>query len=488
MMVNPKKYWFIYLCLGVQNDSRMNVTLALSSMYHGAIVTNYTQVTELIKDKDGKVKGAIIEDRLTGKKMPVRAKTVINATGPFCDQIRKLDDEKVIPMVSPSAGTHIILPNYFSPTNMGLIDPSTSDGRVLFFLPWEGNVISGTTDAPSELSYNPKAGEGDIEFILKEINGYLTDDVSVRRSDVLAAWAGIRPLVKDPKAEKGSTQALVRNHLITTSDSGLITIAGGKWTTYRNMAKETIDFTIEYGGLKPAKPEADTSTCLLIGAHGYSDTTYLKLIQQFGIETDVAKHLARSYGDRSVLVAELCEDTCQRWPLHGKKLHHLYPYDEAEVIYACRHEHAQSAIDVLARRTRLAFLSVQAARDALPRVIELMSKELGWTSAECEKQKRETEKFLESMGLNEVLPNRSQFSKEEIHQLHLNFNELKSSPNESQISSRQAQNLLNKILPDLTGGDVQKIVERVDADRSGKINFTDFLEIIAVGKYKLEKK
>ncbi len=466
----------------------MNVTLALSSMYHGAIVTNYTQVTELIKDAEGKVKGAIIEDRLTGKKFPVRAKSVINATGPFCDQIRKMDDECVVPMVSPSAGTHIILPNYFSPTNMGLIDPSTSDGRVLFFLPWEGNVISGTTDTPSELNYNPKAGEGDIEFILKEINGYLTDDVSVRRSDVLAAWAGIRPLVKDPKAEKGSTQALVRNHLITTSDSGLITIAGGKWTTYRNMAKETIDFAIEFSDLKPGKPEADTSTCLLIGAHGYSDTTYLKLIQQFGIETDVAKHLARSYGDRAVLVAELCEDTCQRWPLHGKRLHHLYPYDEAEVIYACRYEHAQSAIDVLARRTRLAFLSVQAARDALPRVVELMSQEHKWTQKECEKQKRETEIFLESMGLNEVLPNRSQFTKEELHELHSKFDQSKSRASDSQITSAQAQSLVNNLLPTLSLSDSQKIVERVDADHSGRINFTDFLEIIAVGKYKLEKK
>ena len=472
--------------IGVQNDSRMNVTLALSSMYYGAIVTNYTQVTELIKDENGKINGAVIEDRLTGNKITVRAKSVINATGPFCDFVRKMDDEKVVPMVSPSAGTHIILPNYYSPTNMGLIDPSTSDGRVLFFLPWEGNVISGTTDAPSELTYNPKAGEGEIEFILKEINGYLTDDVLVRRSDVLAAWAGIRPLVKDPNAEKGSTQSLVRNHLITASNSGLITIAGGKWTTYRNMAKETIDFAIEYAHLKPEKPEADTSTCLLIGAHGYSDTTYLKLIQQFGIETDVAKHLARSYGDRSVLVAELCEDTCQRWPLHGKRLHHLYPYDEAEVIYACKYEHARSAIDVLARRTRLAFLSVQAARDALPRVIELMSQELKWDKFECEKQKKETEKFLESMGLNEVLPNRSQFTKEEIHQLHSKFDEFKSS--DSRISSSKAQSLLNNLLPNLSLADAQKLIERVDADHSGKVNFTDFLEIVAVGKYKTEKK
>lgn len=465
----------------------MNVALALSSMYHGAIVTNYTKVTDLIKDENGKVKGAVIEDCLTGKRMNVRAKAVINATGPFCDHIRKMDDGKVVPMVSPSAGTHIILPNYFSPQNMGLIDPSTSDGRVLFFLPWEGNVISGTTDAPSELSYNPKAGEGDIEFILKEINGYLKEDVSVRRSDVLAAWAGIRPLVKDPKAEKGSTEALVRNHLITSSESGLVTIAGGKWTTYRNMAKETIDYVIKESNLQVPRPEADTSTCMLIGAHGFSDTTYLKLVQQFGIETEVARHLARSYGDRSVLVAELCEDTCQRWPLHGKRLHHLYPYDEAEVIYACRQEHAQSAIDILARRTRLAFLSVQAAREALPRVIELMAKELNWSSTECKRQRQECEIFLESMGLLEVLPNRSQFTKDELHSLHSKFDQLKSS-SANQITSSQALNLVTSVLPNISKTEIQSIIDRVDGDQSGKLNFTDFLEIVAVAKYKLEKK
>jgi glycerol-3-phosphate dehydrogenase len=461
----------------------MNVTLALSSLYHGSISTNYMQVTDLIKDSDGKVTGAVVEDRLTGKKIPVRARTVINATGPFCDQIRKIDDGQSVAMVAPSAGTHIVLPNYFSPANMGLIDPSTSDGRVLFFLPWEGNVISGTTDAPSELTYNPKAGEGEIEFILHEINQYLKPDISVRRSDVLAAWAGIRPLVRDPKAAK-ETESLVRNHLITTSTSGLITIAGGKWTTYRNMAKETVDFAIQQGALKPARPTADTSTCLLLGAHGYSDTTYLKLIQQFGIETETAKHLARSYGDRAVLVAELCQDTCQRWPLHGKRLHHLYPYDEAEVLYACRHEQAQTAVDVLARRTRLAFLSVQAARDALPRVIELMAKELTWSQSEAAKQHHETEIFLESMGLHEVLPNRSQFSKEELKGLHENFNKIATKTN-SAISRTQARGLLLANAPEST--QVDSIVERVDANNSGKINFTDFLEMVAIAKYNKER-
>ncbi len=308
--------------IGVQNDARTNVTLALTALFHGALVTNYTQVVELIKEPStGAVKGAIIEDVLSGQRIPVHAQCVINATGPFCDAIRRLDDQKCESIVSPSSGTHIVLPNYFSPRNMGLIDPSTSDGRVLFFLPWEGNVISGTTDAPAALEFNPKAKESEIEFILGEIDGYLTPEVKVRRSDVLAAWTGIRPLVKNP--EKSETEGLVRNHLILESPSGLITISGGKWTTYRNMAAETVDFAIQKHRLIPKNPEGDTSKTLLLGAHDYSDTTYLKVIQRFGLETDVAQHLARSYGDRAVLVAELCQDTQQRWPLHGKRLRKL---------------------------------------------------------------------------------------------------------------------------------------------------------------------
>jgi glycerol-3-phosphate dehydrogenase len=166
-------------------------------------------------------------------------KGFINATGPFCDSIRKLDtgvDTKEI--VSPSAGVHIILPNYFSPRNMGLLDPSTSDGRIIFLLPWQGFTIAGTTDSPTKVEYDPVPSDKDINWILKELEGYLSPDIKVRRGDVLAAWSGIRPLVRDPGAK--NTQSLVRNHMINVSESGLLTIAGGKWTTYRSMAEEVI--------------------------------------------------------------------------------------------------------------------------------------------------------------------------------------------------------------------------------------------------------
>lgn len=461
----------------------MNVTLALTAIYHGAIATNHTRVVELIKNDAGQVRGAVVEDALTGRQWPVRAKAVINATGPFCDAIRQMDDPTIKPMVSPSAGTHIVLPNYFSPRNMGLIDPSTSDGRVLFFLPWEGNVISGTTDAPTELSFAPRASDGDIEFILGEVDRYLTPDVTVRRSDVLAAWAGIRPLVRDPDAKPGRTEAIVRSHVVTQSPSGLITVAGGKWTTYRSMAQEAIDFAIKMANLTPTRPDVDTSRTLLVGAHGYAATTYLKLIQRYGLETDVALHLARSYGDRAVLVADLCEDTRMRWPLHGRRLSPLYPYDEAEVLYACRAEYAETAVDVLARRTRLAFLSCQAARDVLPRVIELMAKERQWSREECDRQRRTAESFLATMGLHELYPHRAQFDKDEITRLREAFR-LLDPHSEGSVPVTRALSSLRAMLPTVTSSVWSDITRRVDPDGSGRLGFTDFLEAVAIAQAK----
>ena len=191
----------------------------MTAALYGATVVNYVEVTGLTKDANGRLTGATIKDKvkeINGKKADefiVRAKGVINATGPFTDSIRKMDDPKVQEIVAPSSGVHVVLPGYYSPSNMGLIDPSTSDGRVIFFLPWQGNTIAGTTDAPTDITQNPIAGEEEINWILSEISGYLAPDISVRRGDVLAAWSGIRPLVRDPKAKR--TEGLVRNHLIT---------------------------------------------------------------------------------------------------------------------------------------------------------------------------------------------------------------------------------------------------------------------------------
>ncbi|KAF2117713.1 mitochondrial glycerol-3-phosphate dehydrogenase-like protein [Lophiotrema nucula] len=407
---------------GAHNDSRMNVSLSMTAALYGATVVNHLEVTSLEKDANGRLNGARVKDcidELNGKKpqeFQIKARGIINATGPFTDSIRKLDDQKVEEIVAPSSGVHVILPGYYSPANMGLIDPNTSDGRVIFFLPWQGNTIAGTTDTACSVTRDPVAGEDEIDWILKEIRRYLQPEINVRRGDVLAAWSGIRPLVRDPKASK--TEGLVRNHLVTMSQSGLLTCSGGKWTTYRQMAEETVDEAIKEFNLQPkaltdaprisgtyVEDEApldgtcQTHRVRLVGAHGYSKTLFINLIQHYGVETEVAKYLCQAYGDRAWTVAALASPTEQRFPVRGKRISTLYPFIDGEVRYCVRHEYAQTATDIIARRMRLAFLNAQAALEALPLVIDLMGEELGWDGKRKEREWKDSVRFLGSMGL-----------------------------------------------------------------------------------------
>lgn len=400
----------------------MNVSLAMTAALYGATVVNHLEVTELEKDANGRLCGAKVKDciaELDGKDatpFSIKAKGIINATGPFTDSIRKMDDQKVEEIVAPSSGVHVILPGYFSPSNMGLIDPSTSDGRVIFFLPWQGNTIAGTTDTAAKVTKNPVAGEDEIEWILTEIRRYLKPDIKVRRGDVLAAWSGIRPLVKDPNAPK--TEGLVRNHLITTSPSGLVTCSGGKWTTYRQMAEEAVDEAIKEFNLTPKPLDSvprvsgteikdelpldgtcQTHRVRLIGAHGYSKTLFINLVQHYGIETDVAKYLTQAYGDRAWTVVALSDPTEQSFPVRGTRISPLYPYIDGEVRYCVRHEYAETATDVIGRRMRLAFLNAQASLEALPKVIDIMAEELKWDSKRKEREWKDAVHYLGSMGL-----------------------------------------------------------------------------------------
>lgn len=289
------------LNVGQHNDSRMNIALIMSAVKHGAIVANYCEVTRLNKDQNGKLNGARVKDNLTGEEWDIRAKVgplpsflhlskiiflfsltyiqgVINATGPFTDALLTLDNPSHKPIVQPSSGIHITLPNYYSPRKMGLLDPATSDGRVIFFLPWQGNTIAGTTDTPATVSREPHASEEDIRWVLEEVRNYLSPDIKVRRGDVLSAWSGLRPLVRNPGA--ASTEGLVRNHMIHVSDSGLLTIAGGKWTTYRAMAEETIDTAVKSFGLgSKVKNGCVTDTLRLVGSDGWSRNMFIGLIQ-----------------------------------------------------------------------------------------------------------------------------------------------------------------------------------------------------------------
>ncbi|XP_055870450.1 glycerol-3-phosphate dehydrogenase, mitochondrial-like isoform X2 [Biomphalaria glabrata] len=389
---------------GMHDDARMAISLALTAIRHGAYCLNYTECKELIKTCENgveKISGARVRNTLTGEEYCIKAKCVINATGPYTDCIRCMGDSKTKKICQPSSGVHIVLPDYYSPASMGLLDPSTSDGRVIFFLPWQNVTVAGTTDNPCEISDNPTPSEKEIQFILNEIRNYISPDVEVRRGDVLSAWSGIRPLVSDPN--KSDTQSIARNHIIEVSKNKLITIAGGKWTTYRRMAEETVDKAIEVCKLTP-QGQCRTKGLLLDGAHGWSPTLFIRLVQDYGLENAVAQHLANTYGDKACKVASLSTMTGKRWPVVGKRIHDEYPYIEAEVKYAVR-EYACRAIDIVARRTRLSFINVHAAQEALPRIIDIMAEELKWDEKTKKCELSEAEAFLCSQMGKSILNN-----------------------------------------------------------------------------------
>lgn len=385
---------------GAHNDARMCLSIALTAARRGAFVANHVAVTSLVKDiHENKICGARVRDQLTGKEWTIKAKCIVNATGPHTDSIRQMDDPDAKKICAPSSGVHIVLPGYYSPQSMGLLDPATRDGRVIFFLPWQKYTIAGTTDNECEPTFHPAPTEDDIQFILKEVRNYLAPEIDLRRSDVLAAWSGIRPLVRDPT--KPNTEALTRNHIVHTSQSGLVTCSGGKWTTYRQMSEDTIDEVLRnHPDLRAKAKACQTIGLKLEGGDNWTPTLYIQLVQDFGLEPEVAMNLAESYGDRAFVVAEMAQPTGKKWPKAGRRIHSELPYIEAEVKFATK-EYAQTAVDVIARRLRISFLNVTAAEEALEKIVSIMAEELKWTKAEQKRQMDEALRFMElEMGLH----------------------------------------------------------------------------------------
>ena len=364
---------------GQFDDARMNVSLALTAAEEGAAVANHVAVTGLLKDGE-RVQGASVRDTLSGNTWDVRAEVVVNATGPFTDAVRHLDDPDAPPMLTASSGVHIVLDGRFSPPGTGLLIPQTDDGRVLFLLPWLGYTLFGTTDNPATIEANPQPSEGDIDYLLSYLGRYFA--VPATRDDILATWSGLRPLVSDPKA--ADTAKLSRDHVVNTSASGLITVAGGKWTTYRKMALDTVDEAVRVGHLRAGPSRTEDRK--LVGAEAF-DPDGAAPLQARGLDAEVAEYLNRAYGDRAVKVAELAQTYPGRLvPGHSQL--------EAEVIYSATCEGADTAVDFLARRTRLAFLDQTAALSALPRVIELLADTLSWDEARKQREQQEAETYL----------------------------------------------------------------------------------------------
>jgi glycerol-3-phosphate dehydrogenase len=348
---------------GQFDDSRLLINLAQTAAERGACLVNYARVVRLLKDGEGMVNGLAFQELESGQEHTLLARCVINATGPFCDELQLQDDPAAEPMIAPSQGTHIVLDRSFLPSETAIMVPHTRDGRVMFAIPWHGHVVVGTTDTPiSRVSLEPKPLDGEIEFILETASDYLAHRPGF--ADILSVFTGIRPLVNAARAS--STAALSREHTITISKSGLLTIAGGKWTTYRKMAADCLEHAIVLARL-------DEKPCLTqdLPIHG----------SQPGV---AFKGPLAVYGtDRAEI-----ESLSRNQPELAQPIHKALPIIGAQVLWAVRQEMARTVDDVLSRRTRALFLNARAAIEMAPTVARLMALELGqnqsWQSRQVE--------------------------------------------------------------------------------------------------------
>ncbi len=339
---------------GQFDDSRLLLSMLQSTVELGAVVLNYTGVEQLVKDNAGRIMAVEVCDSESGLRHRVATRCVINATGPFCDAVRKLDVTNCDDMVAASQGVHIVLDRSFLPGDTAVIVPKTSDGRVIFMIPWLGHVLVGTTDTPIECAeLEPRARPEEIEFLLTTAGEYLTK--KPRREDILSVFTGIRPLVG--KGKGTSTSKLSRDHVIEISKAGLVTITGGKWTTARRMGQDCVDRAIASAGL--TSHPCSTFNLALHGSGGVSNTQTLTATGVYGSATKMIDRLAAENPD-------LAKPLVEGYSLRG-----------AEVLWAVREEMARTVEDVLARRSRLLFLNVAASELAAPEVARLMARELG---------------------------------------------------------------------------------------------------------------
>lgn len=354
---------------GQFDDARLAVTLARTAADLSASVLNHCSVVGTIKEL-GRTVGVRARDAETGEEFEIRAKAVVNATGVYADAVRRLDQPDVSPLLAPSQGAHIVLDRSFLPGDAAIMIPKTDDGRVLFAIPWHDRALIGTTDVPlSDIPREPRPLAEELEFLLEHAARYLSKAPS--EADVRSQFAGLRPLINSEVGRGGQTKRLSREHAVIVSDSGLITITGGKWTTYRVMGRDAVDHAIEIGRL-PVKPCSTEALKL----HGWAD-------RQGGEEDSLEIYGSESSAIRSLVAME---------PELGRRLEESLPFIEAEVVWGVRHEAARTVEDVLSRRTRSLFLDARASIAAAPRVAELIAGELGLNA---DWQKNQVARFRE---------------------------------------------------------------------------------------------
>lgn len=335
---------------GQFDDARLAITLAKTAADLGGCLINYMKVISFLKKRE-KIIGVVAKDEETGKEIEINAKVVINACGPFSDAIRQLDDQTLPPIIEPSQGIHLVLDAGFLQSETALLIPHTEDGRVIFMVPWHNRVLIGTTDShTSTIDLEPIPKEEEIDFLLHHAKQYLTKTPT--RHDILSVFSGIRPLVRESDGKK--TGQISRDHKIITSSSGLITIAGGKWTTYRKMAQDVIDKAVKNSQI----PWVSSSTEHL-KLHGYAKN--VDPLDPWSV-----------YGSDAQLLHSLLKED----PSYEKPLHPTLPYLKAEIIWAIRHEMARTLDDLLSRRTRSLLLGAEISLEIAPTVVKWLGKEL----------------------------------------------------------------------------------------------------------------
>jgi len=356
---------------GQFDDSRMAVSLAQTCADNGGVVLNYFKVSALSKTDSGKINGVKAIEIVSGEEFNFKANIVINATGVFADDIARMDNPRALPTIKPSRGVHIVLDKSFLQSETALLIPKTDDGRVLFAIPWHDVVVVGTTDRPLDtICLEPVAHESEIDFILQNAEKYLSKPP--RREDILCVFAGLRPLAANPN-NPVSTKEVSRRHKITLSASGLLSIIGGKWTTYRRMAEETIDKAIKEGFL-------EKQNCV---------TSELKLST---LTAGYSANRLNIYGDKFFEIEKLIYDH----PKLGIPIDPRFPYTRAEIIWICRNEMPLTIEDMLARRTRALFQNARASSEIAVEIAALMAKELGYDAKWQEEQIESYNQFVKN--------------------------------------------------------------------------------------------
>lgn len=353
---------------GQFDDARMALSLAKTAKQYNGVVLNYCRVEGLIKNEEEIISGVKMIDLESEEQYSIPAKTVINATGVFADAVKQMDEPDVKPMIQPSQGIHLVVNKEFLPDKYAIMVPQTKDGRVMFAVPWHDKVVLGTTDTLKEQpELEPTPQEKEIDFILETAGQYLTKQPT--REDVLAVFSGLRPLAK-PDGEGKSTKEISRHHKVMISQSGLITIIGGKWTTYRKMAEDTVDNAILIGALPERK-------CI----------TQNLPIYGFDKNLDITTDPLAVYGTEKYQLLELEEEQSDL----AKVISETLPLRKSQVVWAVRHEMARTVEDMLARRVRALFLDAKEAFKIAPEVAKIMALEMGKDESWVTQQLKEFE-------------------------------------------------------------------------------------------------